>query len=214
MVLCPGCVAALRPHPRPCTPDPCPVPLLEPTTVTPWCAAAYDGAVRRVLLQFKERGRDGLADDLSSLLLAACEAAIAARPDTRTWTLVPMTSRRSAVRERGYDGVLLLSRAVARRLRRAGHDVRVTRALRYRRVVADQAGLGAAERRTNLSGALRSAVGRWPRGHGVLVVDDIVTTGATLAGAVEALRASGAEVVGAAVVAATPRHLPKRAAAG
>lgn len=212
--LCLACRVALTPRTRPCAPDPCPAALLEPTIVTPWCSATYEGVSRRVLLQFKERGRDGLADVLSTLLAAAVAAAITDAPGREAWTIVPMTSRRPTVRERGYDGVLLLSRLAARRLRRAGHDVRVTRALRYRRVVADQAGLGATDRQRNLSGALGSAIGRWPRGTGVIVVDDIVTTGATLAEAVGALRATGADVVGAAVVAATPRHLPKRVAAG
>ncbi|MDN5854788.1 MAG: ComF family protein [Actinomycetia bacterium] len=205
VALCGLCRAQLEPHPRPCLPDPCPAPLLDPSPVTPWCAATYQGAVRRVLLQFKERGRDGLASALSELLAEATTAAMANAPGYRAWTIVPMTSRRSTVRDRGYDAVLLLARLTARRLRHAGHDVRVTRALRYRRAVADQAGLGAAERQQNLAGALRSAIGRWPQGRGVVVVDDIVTTGATLGEAVGALRTAGAGVAGAAVVAATPR---------
>lgn len=168
-----------------------------------------------MLLQFKERGRDRLAGALAELLVAAVAGAIdAAGGRPRTWTLVPMTSRRSAVRERGYDGVLLLSRMAARRLRRSGYDVRVTRALRYRRLVADQSGLGAAQRQENLSGALSSAIARWSHRRSVIVVDDIITTGATLAEAVGALRAVGAPVAGAAVLAATPRALPKRSAAG
>lgn len=205
VALCDTCRAQLEPRPRSCRPDPCPASLLDPTPVTPWCAATYHGVARRVLLQFKERGRDGLAETLAELLAAATEAAMAAAPRYRAWTIVPMTSRRSALRQRGYDGVLLLARLAARRLRRAGHDVRVTRALRYRRVVADQAGLDATERRRNLAGALRSAVGRWPHDRGVVVIDDIVTTGATLGEAVAALRMAGASPVGAAVVAATPR---------
>lgn len=204
----------MLPYPRPCLPDPCPAALLEPTSVTLWCAASYHGLVRRVLLEFKERGRDRLTDVLSASLAAAIAATITDAGARPAWTIVPMTSRRATVRVRGYDGVLLLSRMAARSLRRSGHDVRVTRALRYRRAVADQAGLGAAERRQNLSGALRSAVTRWPEARGVIVVDDIVTTGATLASAVSALRAAGADVSGAAVVAATPRQLPKRFAAG
>ena len=214
VALCPACKAALQPYPRSCLPDPCPSPLLEPTPATPWCATTYQGVVRRLLLQFKERGRDHLAGPLADLLALAATATIADAEPHQSWTIVPMTSRRSTVRERGYDGVLVLSRVAARKLRRAGYDVRVMRALRYRRVVADQAGLGATERRHNVAGALRSAVRAWPRGRGVIVVDDIVTTGATLAEAISALRAAGADVAGAAVVAATPRQLPKRVAAG
>jgi predicted amidophosphoribosyltransferase len=78
------------------------------------------------------------------------------------------------------------------------------RALGHQRRVADQAGLTAADRATNLSGALR--VRQDLRGLRVVVVDDVITTGATLAEAARALRAAGAEVPAAAVIAATERH--------
>ncbi|UYM04047.1 ComF family protein [Solicola gregarius] len=204
--LCQTCRQALRPRARSCWPDPCPPELLTPTPVPPWCAAAYAGVVRAVLLEYKERGRDGLAEPLAGLLVAALRGLFATEASPGGWTLVPMASRRATVRSRGYDGVLLLSRIAARRLRGSGHDVLVTRSLRHRRRVADQAGLNATQRRENLDGALRSVVGRWSRRRAVVVVDDVVTTGATAAAAVSALRDSGAPVVGAAVLAATPRR--------
>lgn len=79
--------------------------------------------------------------------------------------------------------------------------------LRHVRPVADQAGLDAAARTANLSGALAVPAGavRAVAGRAVVVVDDVLTTGATLTEATRALRAAGARVVGAAVVAATPR---------
>lgn len=209
-MLCAACRAALRPRTRRCPPDPCPDGLLLPEPVTPWCAAPYADVARRVLLEFKEYRRDGLAEPLADLLVAALVAATAQPPASTGWTLVPMASRRASVRARGYDAVLLLSRIAAARLRRRGEDVVVSRALRHRRRVADQAGLGAEQRYRNLDGALRSVVRRWPAGRQVVVVDDVVTTGATLSAAVRALRDSGAEVRRAVVVAATPRDLPKR----
>jgi predicted amidophosphoribosyltransferase len=77
-------------------------------------------------------------------------------------------------------------------------------ALEHRRRVADQAGLSAADRAANLSGALQARFDL--RGLRVIVVDDVVTTGATLAEAARALRAAGAEVTAAAVIAATARR--------
>lgn len=89
-----------------------------------------------------------------------------------------------------------------------GRPMRVVclRALQHRRRVADQAGLGAADRAANLSGALRSRLDL--RGLHLIVVDDVMTTGATLAEAARALRAAGAHVPAAAVIAATPRRTP------
>jgi predicted amidophosphoribosyltransferase len=71
--------------------------------------------------------------------------------------------------------------------------------------VQDSAGLRIDERRANLAGAMAARPA--PNACGpVVVVDDIVTTGATLAEAIRALRCAGWPVTGAAVVAATPRR--------
>jgi len=84
---------------------------------------------------------------------------------------------------------------------------RVDPVLRVRRRVADQSGLGATERRANVAGALGLRPGAAARlGGPVILVDDIVTTGSTLAEAARALRASRARVVGAAVICATNRR--------
>jgi predicted amidophosphoribosyltransferase len=93
-------------------------------------------------------------------------------------------------------------------LRRAGVPVRVVPVLRGARGLADQAGLDAAARAANLAGALRLVHGgeRLVAGRAVVVVDDVVTTGATLAECGRCLRAAGAVVVGAATVAATSRR--------
>jgi predicted amidophosphoribosyltransferase len=82
--------------------------------------------------------------------------------------------------------------------------VTCVQALEHRRRVADQAGLTAADRTANLTGALQARLDL--HGVQVIVVDDVVTTGATLAEAARALRAAGAEVPAAAVIAATERH--------
>ncbi|MFI5100726.1 MAG: phosphoribosyltransferase family protein, partial [Actinomycetes bacterium] len=121
-------------------------------------------------------------------------------------------SRPAVVRSRGHDPTARIAAAAARRL---GPGVRVARLLRQGRRVADQAGLDAQARARNLACALRVR-GR-PAGAElpVVVVDDLVTTGASLAEAARALRGHGFVVLGAAVVAATARRsLAVRAALG
>ncbi|WP_369688378.1 ComF family protein [Actinomadura macra] len=79
-------------------------------------------------------------------------------------------------------------------------------ALRHTRRVSDQAGLTVSERAANLAGALEAVPRAKVAGRRVVLVDDVITTGATLAEAARALRAADAEVIGAATLAATQRR--------
>ncbi|MFE5730407.1 ComF family protein [Streptomyces sp. NPDC056528] len=191
--LCPECAEALTgtgPRRVRPAPEPAGLPVVH-------AAAPYADAVREVLLAHKERGALALSGPLGSALAGAVEAAAgaAAGPGEGPLLLVPVPSSRRSVRARGHDPTRRIALAAAARLRRAGRDARVVPVLRQRRYVADQAGLGARGRLANLSGALEVVPGGTRllaagRAAGTLVlVDDLMTTGASLA---EAARALGA----------------------
>ena len=84
-------------------------------------------------------------------------------------------------------------------------ELRVAPVLRHARTVRDQAGLAAAARRENMAGALQVSSARRVTGRPCIVVDDVLTTGATAGEAARALRASGARVMAVSVVSVTSR---------
>jgi predicted amidophosphoribosyltransferase len=157
--------------------------------------------VRTALLAYKERGRSHLAPALSGYLTAAIGQLTAAMSLNAEPILVPVPSRRMAARERGGDHVARLVRLAARR-----EGLPAAQVLRLTGRVRDSAGLSTSDRQTNLRNRMRAAAPTTARP--VIVVDDIVTTGATLGEAQRALTAAGWPVIGAAVVAATRRRWP------
>lgn len=161
-------------------------------------AVRYEGHVRQVILGFKEHGRTDVARALARPLRAAIEmAAVGAEPGVEVCA-VP-SSRRSQ-RRRGYRPVHVLARAASFRLSPAlSHSVPA-----HTGVTVEQKSLGLVQRGLNLEGAFvasPSALGRR-----FIIVDDVVTSGATILEAARALRSVGAEVVSAATVAFTPRR--------
>ncbi|MEU6853531.1 phosphoribosyltransferase family protein [Actinacidiphila alni] len=184
-----GSVPVRRVHP---TPEP---PGLPPV----YAAGRYGDEVRAVVLAHKERGALGLAGPLGTALAAAVRRVGV----TGTVLLVPVPSARRAVARRGHDATARIARAAARELRRGGAPARAVAALRQRRPVADQSGLGAAGRPVNLAGAVTAAGGAAGLlcAAPVVLVDDLMTTGASLTVAARAVEAAGGRVAGAAVVA-------------
>ncbi len=198
--------------PRLVTPHPAPGGL-------PPCVAAvsYAGAPRRLIIAYKERGRRDLARVLGRALLHALALLPVVRRSLlmprRELLLVPVPASRVGFRSRGVDHVELLARAARSQLGESTRRrVRVAPLLRPARQVADQAGLNAAQRRANVAGSLAARPGageRASRGSpAIVLIDDVLTTGATLAEAARALREAGILPVGAAVLATAVRHRP------
>lgn len=178
---------------------PSPVPAGMPET---WATAPLDGVLRRLLTSHKDDGRRDLAPVLGRLLAEAIRAAGAnAGP---ALVLVPVPSSRRSRRTRGDRPLEGMALAAAAHL---PGEVRVVRLLRSVRRVHDQSGLDHRQRRVNVEHSMMATdldrVGGL-RGSRVVLVDDIVTTGATLVEAARALQAVGLEAR-AAVVAATQR---------
>jgi len=190
--LCPDCRLALAPDLR----------QTERHGVPIWAALDYAGVPRRVLAAFKDAGRTDAARALSKPLAAAVTAALAHVPEARgPVQLVTIPSSPRAWRTRGYHPVDLL-------LARAG--LRPTVRLRQVRDVADQVGLGLVERSRNKEASLR-APGPLD-GRSFLIVDDIVTTGATLLEARRAVLEAGGAVPALAALAETRRRFPATSA--
>lgn len=175
-------------------------PVPEPAGLPPVHAVGrYGDEVRAVLLAHKERGALGLARPLGRALAAA----VAPLGAAGRVLLVPVPSARRTVARRGHDATARMARAAAGALRRQGTPARAVALLRHRRVVADQAELDADGRLANLSGAV-VASGRAAgllAAAPVVLVDDLMTTGASLSASAQAVRAAGGRVLGAAVVA-------------
>ncbi|KQX72444.1 MULTISPECIES: ComF family protein [Aeromicrobium] len=193
LVLCRSCGLLVRPDPTP----------VEAGDVPAVAAGLNVGVLRRVVVAWKEEGVTRLTDVLRHHVAAAVVPLV---PDGVPVAIVPVPTSRRSRRRRGADLVDDVARAGARLLAEVGVDAIVVQALTYTRRTDDQAGLDAAARRANLDGALaaRPRTGSSPRR--VVVVDDVLTTGATTREAVRALSAAGRPPVGIAVVAATPRR--------
>ncbi|HEV7727009.1 MAG TPA: ComF family protein [Modestobacter sp.] len=207
-VLCPDCRRRLA---EPRLAEPRRHPAGFPPTVA---SGAYAGPVRPAVLAFKEHGRAELAAPLGTALALAVTGVLAGLPVpgwARPVLLVPVPSSAAAVQRRGRDHVGELARAAAAELRAAGLPARPAALLRRPRGTRDSAGLDAGARRANLAGRFtaRAPRGGLPAGALLVLVDDVVSSGATLTEAARALAAApsvGDTPVLAAVVAATPRR--------
>ncbi|WP_102142796.1 ComF family protein [Mycobacterium hubeiense] len=149
----------------------------------------YAGARRQAIVAMKEHGRADLIDPLAAALQHGLHHLLEWGVVGTPLTVVPAPTRRTAARRRGGDPVTRMAVKAA-----AGHPgVTVRNALRMRAWVRDSVGLSSTDRQRNVAGRVKLCT---PVTGTVLVVDDIVTTGATAAESVRILRSAGAQVAG------------------
>jgi ComF family protein len=154
-------------------------------------AALYAGPLREALHALKFRGKRALARPLAELVLEGARAALASDVDA----LVPVPLAAARLRARGFNQAELIAERVGRAL---AIPVR-GRWLARIRETSPQSDLGPAQRHANVRGAFAAA--RGAAGRHVVLIDDILTTGATAGECARALRGAGARRIGVVTVA-------------
>jgi predicted amidophosphoribosyltransferase len=160
----------------------------------------YAGPRREALVAVKERGRADLIAPLAVALQGGLQRLLTWGVVGTPLTVVPAPTRRSAARRRGGDPVTRIARAATAGLRGVS-DIQVVQALRLRALVRDSVGLSSADRLRNIVGRVKITEPVGALARAVLVVDDIVTTGATASESVRVLQIAGLEVAGVLAIA-------------
>ena len=165
----------------------------------------YSGNLRRAILQLKFQGRMGLGPRLGGLLTRGWDCL----PETTSALVIPVPLHSVRRRERGFNQAEVLAKGLLRKLRKQGkcEGVRyLPNALRRTRATAPQVGLSEAARRENVRGVFSVERTGDVCNRTVVIVDDVMTTGATLSACAAALKRAGAEqVLALSLARATPQ---------
>ena len=186
------------------------VPADKPHVVNPrvdplvpvFALGRYAGPRRQVILAMKERGRGDLAAPLARALAIGVHRLLVWGMVETPLTIVPAPTRRSAARRRGGDPVTRMARLAQVSLAALpeSREITVVQALRMKALARDSVGLGISARERNIAGRVVLRGAR-PVTE-VVLVDDVVTTGATARESVRILQAAGVRVAAVLAIAA------------
>jgi len=158
----------------------------------------YAGARRQAIVALKDRGRMDLSGPLAGVLAVGVNRLLIWGLLDVPLTIVPAPTRSWAARRRGGDPVARIAT-----LATAAHPhITVVRALRMKALARDSAGLGSTARERNVAGRVLLTRRRVPTDGEVLLVDDIITTGATARESVRVLQTAGVRVAAVLALAA------------
>ncbi|WP_127975628.1 ComF family protein [Bifidobacterium aemilianum] len=203
-VLCPDCQALLADHRQ--------LGLLPGSAIGAYSCGLYRGPVRRAILAWKDHGDEEcepiLAEALAQLaveVLQACPASQSHQSTDRPLLLLPAPSSGRSMRARGRWQMLPLVRMLSRLLRAQGYETRVCRALSLRGAPGKAVQTtGSGQRSQRIKGHVSIRPGIAVAGQSVLLLDDIITTGATMGECLSLLDDAGAHVLGGLALAWTP----------
>lgn len=194
-VLCEACFAQINQ----------PVRQVSRLGISGYAVNEYSERIATLIHEFKENQQLSLSNNIATVMWPGLE-----KFDLAKVLLVPMPSKKASFANRGFNPAEELAKRISRQAARdTAIRVPVSRCLRITGTVSDQAALSGEARRTNLDGSM--TVTGFPAGHSAILIDDVVTTGATLREAQRCLTNAGVKVQGFLAFAETPpRNVRKR----
>ena len=194
-VLCDVCFADIKQ----------PIRQVSRLDISGYATNTYSENIASLIHEFKENQQLSLANNMAAVMWPGLQ-----NFDLDKVLLVPMPSKKTSFAMRGFNPAEELAKRISRQAARGANiRVSVSRCLKITGTVSDQAALSGEARRTNLDGTMSLA--GFPAGHSAILIDDVVTTGATLREAQRCLINAGVKVQGFLAFAETPpRNVRKR----